>query len=159
MTEKSSAKTKVDQDLIRDLARLLNETDLTEIEIEQQGLRVRVARTPAPVHAAMPMPAAMPIGTPARSEAAVPLPADVPPASHPGAVLSPMVGTAYRAAEPGGKVFVEEGDVVREGQTLVIIEAMKTMNQIPAPRAGTVRRILVEDGRPVEYGEPLMIVE
>ncbi len=151
-------KPKVDQDLIRDLARLLTETELTEIEIEQAGLRVRVVRSPAPIQAVMPMP--VQTSASPRTEAAPVVPAaDTPPGSHPGAVLSPMVGTAYRAAEPGGRAFVEEGDAVRAGQTLLIIEAMKTMNQIPAPRAGTVRRILVQDGRPVEYGEPLMIVE
>lgn len=152
-------KTKVDQDLIRDLARLLTETDLTEIEIEQHGLRVRVARNPAPVmQSAMPMPAAVPVASVARG-AAPAVAVEIPPASNPGAVLSPMVGTAYRSAEPGGKPFVEEGDVVKEGQTLAIIEAMKTMNQIPAHRSGTVTRILFEDSQPIEYGQPLAVIE
>jgi acetyl-CoA carboxylase biotin carboxyl carrier protein len=141
----------VDQTLIRELAALLNETGLTEIEVEHDKMRIRVARNATPVAIHAPGPAA----GPARSEP-IP-PAD--PASHAGAVPSPMVGTAFLAPEPGGKPYVEVGDQVREGQTLLIVEAMKTMNQIPAPRAGKVTRIMVEDGQPVEYGEPLMIVE
>lgn len=149
--------TKVDQDLIRELAALLDETGLTEIEIEQDKMRVRVVRGGSP--ATNPPPSSP---TPARSEPPAPQPAasqPADPASHAGAVLSPMVGTAYRAAEPGGKPYVEVGDTVDEGETVLIVEAMKTMNQIPAPRAGTVMRIMVEDGHPVEYGEPLMIIE
>jgi acetyl-CoA carboxylase biotin carboxyl carrier protein len=144
----------VDQTLIRELATLLNETGLTEIEVEHDKMRIRVARSAAPVAVHAPIPAAAPAAA-IRSE---PIPAPDP-GSLAGAVTSPMVGTAYRAAEPGGKPYVEIGDKVREGQTLLIVEAMKTMNQIPAPRAGTVTRIMVEDGHPVEYGEPLMIVE
>jgi acetyl-CoA carboxylase biotin carboxyl carrier protein len=143
----------LDHELIRALASLLTETGLTEIEIDRDGLRVRVARTPAPVQVAAQAPAAVV----APSIVAPAGPADS--ASHPGAVRSPMVGTAYRAPEPGGKPYVEVGDTVREGQTILIIEAMKTMNQIPAPRAGTVKSIFVEDGQPVEYDEPLLIVE
>jgi acetyl-CoA carboxylase biotin carboxyl carrier protein len=145
----------VDQDLIRELAALLDETGLTEIEIEQDMMRVRVVRGAAP-------PATYPSSPPqGRSEPATPPPTPQPvdPASHSGAVLSPMVGTAYLAPEPGGKPYVEVGDRVEEGETVLIVEAMKTMNQIPAPHAGTVVRIIVEDGRPVEYGEPLMIIE
>jgi acetyl-CoA carboxylase biotin carboxyl carrier protein len=144
--------------LIRELALLLDETNLTEIEVERAGLRVRVARNIS-VAAAMPMnyqPA--PPYAPAAAQAAVAAPvADV--AKHPGVVPSPMVGTVYWASEPGARPFIEVGTKVAVGQTLVIIEAMKTMNQIPAPRAGTVTQILVEDGAPVEYGEPLVIIE
>jgi acetyl-CoA carboxylase biotin carboxyl carrier protein len=140
--------------LIRELALLLDETNLTEIEIERAGLRVRVARTIS-IAAAMPashLPAAA-------APAAASGPAVVDIAKHPGMVPSPMVGTAYWASEPGAKPFVEVGSKVTAGQTLLIIEAMKTMNQIPSPRAGTVMQILIEDGQPVEFGEPLMIIE
>jgi acetyl-CoA carboxylase biotin carboxyl carrier protein len=149
----SDKKPIVDQSLIRELAALLNETGLTEIEIERDDTRIRVARSAAPavVHAPVPVSAPAPV----KVEAAPP--ADL--ASHAGAVVSPMVGTAFRAPEPDAKPYVEVGDKVREGQTLLIVEAMKTMNQIPAPRAGTVLKIMVEDGQPVEYGEPLMIIE
>jgi acetyl-CoA carboxylase biotin carboxyl carrier protein len=152
----SDKKPKVDQDLIRELAALLDETGLTEIEIEQDRMRVRVARGAPP--AANPSPPPPP---PARGEppASPPTPQPADPASHAGAVLSPMVGTAYLAPEPGGKPYVEVGDRVEEGQTVLIVEAMKTMNQIPAPHAGTVVRIMVEDGHPIEFGEPLMIIE
>jgi acetyl-CoA carboxylase biotin carboxyl carrier protein len=146
-----------DAALIRELALLLDETSLTEIEIERAGLRVRVARNmsiAASVPAA-PLAVAAPAPSPA-PEAAV---AAVDMAKHPGAVPSPMVGTAYWASEPGAKPFIEVGTKVSVGQTLLIIEAMKTMNQIPSPRAGTVTQILVEDGQPVEFGEPLVIIE
>jgi acetyl-CoA carboxylase biotin carboxyl carrier protein len=137
--------------LIRELALLLDETNLSEIEIERAGLRVRVARN-------ISVAATVPTYQPAAAIAAAPAPVtDV--AKHPGVVPSPMVGTVYWASEPGAKPFVEVGSRVTAGQTLVIIEAMKTMNQIPAPRAGTVTQILVEDGTPVEYGEPLVIIE
>jgi len=142
--------------LIRELAALLDETGLTEIEIGQDGQRLRVARQASVTHvvaadgAAAPSPSAAPM-------TAVASIADL--AAHPGVVNSPMVGTAYWAPEPGAKPFVEVGSQVKVGDTLLIVEAMKTMNQIPAPRAGTVTRILVEDGQPVEYGEPLMIIE
>ena len=141
----------IDKELIRELAQLLDETKLTEIEIERDGLRVRVGRGATAVAAAMP---AAPVPVAAAAAAA---PAD--PAKHPGAVTSPMVGTAYRAPEPGGRPFVEVGSVVEAGAPLLIIEAMKTMNQIPAPRAGTVVQILFEDAQPVEFGEPLLIIE
>jgi acetyl-CoA carboxylase biotin carboxyl carrier protein len=142
----------VDEEMVRSLARLLDETRLTEIEIEQGGLRVRVARQAAAAIAYAP-------AEPAR---AVPLaiPAGVlDPSQHPGVVASPMVGTAYRAPEPGAKPFCEVGAVVKAGDTLLIIEAMKTLNQIPAPKSGTVTQILFEDAQPVEFGEPLMIIE
>ena len=153
--DKSASSKHDDSALIRELALLLDETSLTEIEIERAGLRVRVARNIS-VAAAMPanfLPAA---STPASGIAAAPA-ADI--AKHPGMVPSPMVGTAYWAPEPGAKPFVEVGAKVSAGQTLLIIEAMKTMNQIPSPRSGTVTAILVEDAQPVEFGEPLVIIE
>jgi acetyl-CoA carboxylase biotin carboxyl carrier protein len=151
---KTKPKSAVDQEIIRELARLLDETGLTEIEFERDGQRVRVARqahvvaTAAPRTLTADTPAAF-VGTAA--------PAD--PAKHPGLVTSPMVGTAYVAAEPGARPFVDVGSKVQAGETVLIIEAMKTMNQIPAPRGGTVIQILIEDGQPVEFGEPLMIIE
>jgi len=143
------------EQVVRKLAALVDETGLTEIEIEQGGLRVRVARQQAMVIASAPAGVAMPVPNP--TPLASPGIAD--PAQHPGVVTSPMVGTAYRAAEPGGRPFVEIGSVVEAGTPLLIIEAMKTMNQIPAPRAGTVVQILFEDAQPVEFGEPLLIIE
>ncbi len=140
-----------DGPLIRELAMLLDETGLTEIEIERAGLRVRVARNIS-IAASVP-----PSLQPAAPASAATAPAEV--AKHPGVVPSPMVGTAYWASEPGAKPFIEVGAKVAVGQTLLIIEAMKTMNQIPSPRAGTVTQILVEDGQPVEFGEPLVIIE
>jgi len=147
---------------IRALAEILADTNLTEIEIETKDGRVRVARTPAavtqhvsasaPAAAAAPAPAAAPPAPTAASRAADD-------AAHPGAVLSPMVGVAYLAPEPGAAPFVAIGQSIAAGQTLLLIEAMKTYNQIKATRSGTVTRILVESGTPVEYGEPLMIVE
>jgi acetyl-CoA carboxylase biotin carboxyl carrier protein len=143
----------IDHDLIRGLAKLLEETGLTEIEVEHDGQRVRVARGGAagPVVAVNTPAAAMP--------AAAPVAIVVDPAKHPGLVTSPMVGTAYMSPEPGATPFVNVGSKVVAGDTLMIVEAMKTMNQIPAPRSGTVTKILVEDGKPVEFGEPLMIIE
>ncbi len=143
------------EELIRSLANLLNETGLTEIEIEENNLRVRVARMPAISTHAVPFPYAPPAG-PGISGGAPATPSFE---NHPGVVTSPMVGTAYRSPEPGTPPFVEVGSAVREGETLLIVEAMKTMNQIAAPRGGTVKLILVENGQPVEYGEPLMIIE
>ena len=143
----------IDHDVIRDLAKLLDETGLTEIEFERDGVSVRVARNLS-VPAGRSRPAEVAVTAP--SPAAVPA-AD--PGQHPGVVLSPMVGTAYRGPAPGARPFVDVGSQVKAGDPLIIIEAMKTMNQIPAPRSGTVVQILVEDGQPVEYGEPLLIVE
>jgi acetyl-CoA carboxylase biotin carboxyl carrier protein len=143
-----------DSALIRELALLLDETSLTEIEIERAGLRVRVARN---ISIATSMPANLQPAAAAAAAAATLDAADV--AKHPGVVPSPMVGTAYWASEPGAKPFIEVGSKVSVGQTLLIIEAMKTMNQIPSPRAGTVTQILIEDGQPVEFGEPLVIIE
>ena len=156
--EKSAfeSKSAVDKDLIRELSALLEETGLSEIEIEQSGLRVRVVRA-SQLTAAAPM---APISTtPALAPPGITSAAAPDPAKHPGVVASPMVGTAYLSPEPGARPFVEVGSKVLAGQTLLIVEAMKTMNQIPAPRAGTVKQILIEDGRPVEFGEPLMIIE
>jgi len=146
-----------EQDLIRELAKLLDETNLTEIEVEREGLRVRVARQ-ITTHVLAPGGGHVPSIPSIAPAPAIPSEM-VDPSKHPGAVTSPMVGTAYRAAGPGARPFVDIGSVVKAGDTLLIVEAMKTMNQIPAPRGGTVTQILFEDGQPVEYGEPLMIVE
>ena len=151
-----------DSKLVRQLAAVLNETGLTEIEYEKGGLRVRVARQagggtfiPTPVHAPA-MAAAAPVAVQAAA-AVEAKPVDA--ASHPGAVKSPMVGVAYLLPEPGAAPFVKVGDTVSEGQTLCLIEAMKTFNPVKAPRGGKIAKILVENGAPVEYGEPLMIIE
>ena len=145
-----------DKALIRDLAELLKETDLSEIEIEREGFRVRVSRGGVAYAApAAPQPAPR---APASAEAG-PASAPADPARHPGVVPSPMVGTVFRSPQPGTRAFVEVGDRVTAGQTLLIVEAMKHMNEVAAPRAGTVTAIFVEDGQPVEYGEPLAIIE
>lgn len=157
--DKAAAKfSSEDSALVRELALLLDETSLTEIEIERAGLRLRVARNIS-VAATMPVPVAHAAPVPVAAAAAAPATTAADMSKHPGAVTSPMVGTAYWAPEPGAKPFVEVGSKVSVGQTLLIIEAMKTMNQIPSTRAGTVTQILVEDGQPVEFGEPLVIIE
>lgn len=157
--DKAAAKfSSEDSALVRELALLLDETSLTEIEIERAGLRLRVARNIS-VAATMPVPVAHAAPVPVAAATAAPATAAADMSKHPGAVTSPMVGTAYWAPEPGAKPFVEVGSKVSVGQTLLIIEAMKTMNQIPSTRAGTVTQILVEDGQPVEFGEPLVIIE
>jgi acetyl-CoA carboxylase biotin carboxyl carrier protein len=153
----------IDQDAIRELTALLDELGVSEIEVEQDGQRVRVARYGAGA-AARPAEAAdatAPVEAPATVPIAGPsvVAGMIDASAHPGLVPSPMVGTAYRASEPGAKPFVDVGSTVEAGDTLLIVEAMKTLNQIPSPRAGTVTQILFEDGQPVEYGEPLMIVE
>ena len=158
MTAKDGKQSAItESQVIRELAELLNETGLSEIEIEKSGLRVRVARqinvTAAPA-AAVEAPVVAAGGPAAANDTAG---GDA--ARHPGAVKSPMVGTAYRAPEPGAPPFVEVGSRVSQGDTLLIIEAMKTMNNIPAPKAGTVAAILFENGQPVEFGEPLIIIE
>jgi acetyl-CoA carboxylase biotin carboxyl carrier protein len=165
MTEKPQES---DVAFIRALAELLRENDLTELQVKREygegdSLNVRVSRgTPAALPAAAPVqistaPAAAP--APA-ADAAAPAPAPQPnPADDPNAITSPMVGTVYLQPEPGAPAFVSVGDKVSEGQTLMIVEAMKTMNQIPSPRAGVVKRIIVDDGSPVEFGEPLMVIE
>ena len=159
----SKQTTDTDVAFISALAELLNKNDLTELSVkreygEDDSLEVRVVKQAnvVTVTAAAPAPA-MHHAAPVAAAALAAAPED--PAQHPGAVTSPMVGTVYLAAEPGTTPFVAVGAQVSEGQTVLIIEAMKTMNHIPAPRAGTVKRILVEDGHPVEYGAPLMIIE
>lgn len=153
-----ATKSPIDPELVRELAELLNQTDLTEIEVEKGDLRVRVARNitatvqvPAAVAApAVAMPAPVAASAPAETR---------PTAAHPGAVPSPMVGTAYRRPSPDAKPFVEIGSVVKQGERILLVEAMKTFNDIVAPRAGKVTAIMVEDGQPVEYGEPLLVIE
>ena len=156
--QKPAQKPEVDRELVHELAKLLDETGLTEIEVERDGIRLRVARGrevshvvgsgAAPVAALPPTAAAPPAAAPTAD-----------PASHPGLVTSPMVGTAYLGPEPGAMPFVDVGSKVVAGDTLLIVEAMKTMNQIPAPRSGTVTQVLIGDAQPVEFGEPLMIIE
>jgi acetyl-CoA carboxylase biotin carboxyl carrier protein len=163
---KDAAPTEIDPKLVRDLAKILRDTELSEIEVESSGLRIRVARS-GPTYVAAPAPMtiqAAPVAAPAPSAApasTAPAAAPAPVAdlrSHPGVVTSPMVGTAYLQPEPGAAAFVKIGDMVSEGQTLLIVEAMKTMNPIPAPRAGKVEQILIGDSQPVEFGEPLFIL-
>ncbi len=156
-----------DPELVRELATLLAETDLTEIEVEKGDLRIRVART---VTAQVTVPVAAP-AVPSAVIAPPPAPASLDAASrdagagdrsaagHPGAVLSPMVGTAFRKPSPDARPFVEVGSRVEAGDKVLLVEAMKTFNEIVAPRAGTVTAIFVEDGTPVEYGEPLLVIE
>jgi acetyl-CoA carboxylase biotin carboxyl carrier protein len=152
----TTKKTGIDQQLIRDLAGILNDTNLTEIEVELDAFKVRVSRQAAAVHAV----AAPAYAAPAPAAHIAPAPAAAAPADvSKNAVPSPMVGTVYLAPAPDAKPFIEVGQEVKEGQTLVIIEAMKTMNQIPSPRSGTVKAILVEDSQPVEYGMPLVVIE
>jgi acetyl-CoA carboxylase biotin carboxyl carrier protein len=145
----------IDGDAIRQLANILVETDLSEIEYEDNGKRVRVARTVAAAAMVMPAPALAP-STPSPTPET---PTKTDAASHPGAVKSPLVGTVYVASEPGVPPFVSVGDSVSVGQTLLIIEAMKVMNPIKATRAGQVKQIFVTDSQPVEFGEPLLIIE
>ena len=156
MADKKSG---IDQSLIRDLANILNDTDLTEIEVEQDDLRIRVSRNGTPVM----MPQQMQ-GYAFQAPAAPAAAAAAAPAAPAGrdlsnAVTAPMVGTVYLSPAPGARAFVEVGQMVKEGQTLLIIEAMKTMNQIPSPKSGKVVEIVIDDSSPVEYGEPLVIIE
>lgn len=158
MADKKSG---IDQALIRDLANILNDTDLTEIEVEQDDLRIRVSRNGTPVPMQMPAynyqaPAAP---APAAATAAAAAPAAPAGRDLSNAVTAPMVGTVYLSPAPGARPFVEVGSTVKEGQTLLIIEAMKTMNQIPSPKSGKVVEIIIDDASPVEYGEPLVIIE
>jgi acetyl-CoA carboxylase biotin carboxyl carrier protein len=151
------AKLSIDPDVIRELASLLDETNLNEIEWEEADQRVRVSRGAGGGHIiAAP---SLPQSAPPPGSSAPPGPAIADSANHPGAVKSPMVGTAYLAPEPGAKPFISIGDRVSQGQTLLIVEAMKTMNPIAAPKAGTVKEILVDDATPVEYGEALVVLE
>lgn len=142
-------------ELIRELGELLDASNLGEIEVEDDELRIRVAR---PVAAAMPVNAVQPPAAPAPAPSREAAPAEDTAAQH-DALLSPMVGTAYLAPEPGAAPFVSVGSRVNEGQTLLIVEAMKVMNPIPAPHGGVIRTILVGDGQPVEYGEPLLVID
>lgn len=156
----------IDPNLVREIAKLISETDLTEIEVEKGDLKIRVARqitvqpvmqtvaAPAPMAAPV---AAPPVAAPAASPAPEAKAADL--SAHPGAVRSPMVGTAYRRPSPGATAFVEIGTQVKAGDKILLVEAMKTFNEITAPKAGTVTHILVDDGQPVEYGEPLVVIE
>ena len=152
--------------LVRDLAEILDAQDLTEVELETEAMAIRISRQPAGqtvvTTAAAPM-AAAPAATPAAAPATAPEPAAEAPAetdfaSHPGAVKSPMVGTAYESPEPGAAAFVTVGDTVKKGQTVLIIEAMKVMNPITAPQDGTVTQILVDNGQPVEFDQVLMVI-
>jgi acetyl-CoA carboxylase biotin carboxyl carrier protein len=152
---------RIEAELVRQLAELLNQNELTEIEVEDGDRRIVVKRqvnvvAAAPAAAAAPPPPAAAPAGPAAFEASGP---SVAPANHPGTVKSPMVGTVFLSGEPGAKPFVAPGDKVKEGDTLLIVEAMKVMNQIQAPRAGTVREVLVVDAQPVEYDQPLVIIE
>ena len=154
-----------DTELVSNLARILNETDLTEIEVEQGEMRVRVSREPAPVYMTGAAPAAH-AGTtavpaaPAAAVATAPAPAAAAASGHGGKdVPAPMVGTAYLAPSPDADPFIAVGQSVKEGETLLIIEAMKVMNQIASPRSGKVTAILISDGQPVEYGQPLLVIE
>ena len=156
-----SKKDTIDTAVIHDIAKLLADTDLTEIEVEQGDLRIRVSRevqttmVQAPAQMAAAAPAAAPLAAPASPAAASPPASD----DVANAVKSPMVGTAYLAPSPGADAFIAEGKAVKEGDTLLIVEAMKTMNQIPAPRSGVVKKILVENAQPVEFDEPLVVIE
>ncbi len=153
----ASKKTTIDQGLIKDLANLLTETDLSEIEVEQDDFRVRLSRTssvaPVQVHAPVSHAAPAPVASAAPAETASPSSAAT------GNVPSPMVGTAYHSPAPGADPFIKVGDSVKEGDTVMIVEAMKTMNQIASPKSGKVTAILVEDGQPVEFGEQLLMIE
>lgn len=157
MAEKKTENKEIESSWIRELAAILHETGLTEIEIEKADVRLRISRAaPAAAPVAVAAPAAPAVDT---AHAAAPAPAAKSHANHPGVVPSPMVGTAYLAPSPGAEPFIKKGDRVREGQTLLIVEAMKTMNPIAAPRAGVVTEILISDAQPVEFGEPLAIIE
>lgn len=154
MAKEPKSGLKVDEDLIRKLAGLLDETGLGEIEIEEGDSKIRVARGGTSVVAAAPAPMAA-----APASAAAPAAGGEDYSSHPGAVTSPMVGVCYLSPDPKSDAFCSEGDTVKEGDTLLLIEAMKVFNPISAPKSGTVKRILITDGTPVEYGEPLVIIE
>lgn len=162
VTKKAKASTKPvtrspELALIDNLAEILNSTGLTEIELEQKGVRVRVSKSMMASYQAAPMAMAAPASTPAAHAAAPAAPAAT--ADLAGGVKSPMVGTVYMAASPEAAPFITVGAVVKQGQTVLIIEAMKTMNQIPAPRAGKVTQIFVDNGSPVEFGEVLLVIE
>ena len=163
MTDTNSAEgaMQVDTDLVRQLAEMLNESDLSEIEVQDGARRIVVKRKLGGSYAPAPAQVAAPAPPPALSAAPAPAPVDpeAAAASHPGAVKSPMVGTVYLAGEPGAKPFVSAGDKVKAGDTLLIVEAMKVMNPITAPKGGTVQQVLVVDAQPVEFDQPLVIIE
>jgi acetyl-CoA carboxylase biotin carboxyl carrier protein len=159
MAKETKDRDSTEKALIRELAELLNETGLSEIEIAREGLKVRVARQTMASAVVQAQPVAATAAARGSEAAAAPAKDGPDPANHPGCVKSPMVGTAYRSPEPGAAPFIDIGTRVVQGQTLMIIEAMKTMNHIPAPKAGTVKEILIENGQPVEFGEPLVIIE
>jgi acetyl-CoA carboxylase biotin carboxyl carrier protein len=156
----SSGKSKLDTGLVRELAAILRDADLSEVEVEHDGLRIRVSKPAAPVatYTAAPVPAAPVIASPAGMTTETAPPAETA-AAPKNAVTSPMVGTVYFAAEPGADPFVSVGDKVKKGQTLMLVEAMKTFNPVEAPHDGTVTSILVSDAQPVEFGEPLVVLE
>jgi len=155
----SRTKSGIDPEIIRELANLLTETDLTEIEVQQADLRIRVARQ-INVTATVPMAQPVVVASAPAAAAVAPVAAVASdPASHPGVLKSPMVGTAYLGAAPGAKPFVEIGSKVSQGDRVMIVEAMKTFNDIVAQKSGTVTALLIEDKQPVEYGQPLMIIE
>ncbi|MBO9654169.1 acetyl-CoA carboxylase biotin carboxyl carrier protein [Agrobacterium sp. SOY23] len=164
----SEKKQGIDKELIRELANILNDTDLSEIEVEQEDLRIRVSRAapaPATVYAAAPAAyapapaAAAPAAAPAVAAPAAAAASAAPARNPANTVSSPMVGTVYLSPAPGARPFIEVGATVKEGQTILIVEAMKTMNQIPAPKSGKVVEIIVNDAQPVEYGEALVVIE
>ncbi|MHA7858364.1 MAG: acetyl-CoA carboxylase biotin carboxyl carrier protein [Henriciella sp.] len=161
----STSKTKLDAGLVRELAAILREADLGEVEVEHEGLRIRVSKAtsmtpPAPaIVQAAPAVAAPAAAAPAAAPAAPAAAASAPAAAPSNATTSPMVGTVYLSPEPGAKAFVNVGDKVKKGDTLMLIEAMKTFNPVTAEAAGTVKEILVDDSQPVEFGEPLIVVE
>lgn len=157
----AAAKSDPDLELITSLAGILNATGLSEIELDRRGTKVRVSRqmtavAPMPLHHGAAAPA---VHAPAVAAPAAEAPARAAGSEHPGTVKSPMVGTVYRSSTPGAPAFVEIGSEIKEGQTLLIIEAMKTMNQIPAPRSGRVTHVFVDNAQPVEFGEPLVVIE
>lgn len=148
------AKMQVDTKLIRELADMLNDTDLTEIKVEDGDLKIKLSRGGTAVQVAAPAPVAVPVAAAPAAEAT-----PVEAADHPGTVFSPMVGTIYTSPDPTADIFIKVGDTVSAGQTILIVEAMKVMNQIHAAKGGTVKAILVENEQPVEYGQPLVIIE
>jgi len=154
----STGKTKLDTGLVRELAAILREADLGEIELEHEGLRIRVSKPAAPVVQAA-MAAPMPVAAAAAAPAPAAAPVEAAAAASDNAIKSPMVGTAYLSPEPGAKAFINIGDKVKKGDTLMLVEAMKTFNPVEADRAGTVKAIYVTDSQPVEYGEPLILIE
>ena len=160
----STSKTKLDAGLVRELAAILREADLGEVEVEHEGLRIRVSKAtsmtpPAPAIVQAAPVAAAPVAAAPAAAPAAPTAAAAPAAAPSNASTSPMVGTVYLSPEPGAKAFVNVGDKVKKGDTLMLIEAMKTFNPVTADAAGTVKEILVDDSQPVEFGEPLIVVE